>query len=283
MSSISIDPAFEALYNNSALVPDSKKSIDLWEKKSQEARENSECVLGVSYGDSPRQYIDFFPSVEKNAPVLVFVHGGYWQRMDPSFSSFIAPALCGLGFCVAIVGYDLCPDVRVGDITAQIQNACAYVYDHTGDYGIDSNKIYVAGHSAGGHLTAEMMATDWRSVREDLPNDLVKGGLSISGVFDLVPLINTSINEAVGLNDDLAQKNSPMLKKPVSKGPLILVVGADESQGFHDQSDRLQDAWSENLDKISRIDIASTNHFTIMNEFGNSESMMIKIAASLLD
>ncbi len=283
MTEIKINTANEALYNNGALVPDFQGSLDLWRDKSVEARETCACSLGVSYGDSPRQFVDFFPASENNAPVMVFIHGGYWQRMDPSFSSFIAPALNDLGFCVAIVGYDLCPDVSLGDLTRQIQNACAFVFDNASNYGADKNRIYVSGHSAGGHLTAEMMATDWAKIREGLPETLVKGGLSISGVFDLLPLINTTINEAVGLNEKMAKQNSPLLKTPTSTGPLVLVVGANESQGFMDQSDWLQSAWSKDLNQISRIDIANKNHFTVMSEMENPESLLVKVFASLLD
>jgi arylformamidase len=277
-----INPANEALYNNRLLVPDFMSVIDWWEEHSKKARTELTGSLGVSYGDSPRQFVDMFPAADEGAPVMVFIHGGYWQMMDPSFSSFIAPVLRDLGYCVAIVGYDLCPAVTVADITAQIQNACAWVYDHAADYGADAERIYVSGHSAGGHLTAEMMATDWTLVREDLPAQLVKGGLSISGLFDLVPLVETSINDKVGFDQETARQSSPILKNPIATGPLILAVGGDESQGFFDQSDQLAEAWGDHLESIERLDLLGTNHFTVVKQLADPDSPLSKAAASLI-
>jgi len=277
-----IDPANEALYNNRALVPDHMSTIDWWAQKSAETLIITDGALGVPYGDSARQFIDIFPASADTAPIMVFIHGGYWQGLDPSFFSFIAPALNDLGFCVAVVGYDLCPDVTVGDITGQIQAACIFLHDHCADYNTDGTQIYVSGHSAGGHLTAEMMATDWTALRPDLPRDLIKGGMAISGVYDLQPLVKTSINDKVGFDQQSAKENSPIFRKPVSSGPLALIVGASESQGFHDQSDRLQDAWAKDLHFISRVDIAGKDHFTVVNQMAEPNSPMIQVVASLL-
>jgi len=277
-----IDPANEAIYNNRALVPDHMDTIEWWIRKSEETRNTASGQQNIPYGDSERQIMDIFPAPEANAPLMVFIHGGYWQGLDPSAFSFIVPRLNDLGYCVAIVGYDLCPDVTVGDITAQIQKACAYLYKHADDYNADGERLYVSGHSAGGHLTAEMIATDWTSIEDDLPLNLVKGGLSISGLFDLIPIVTTSINDKVGFDDESARLCSPMLRKPVSRGPLILAVGGQESQGFFDQADRLATAWADDLDDIERLDIEGTDHFTVVKQFADPESPLIKAAARLL-
>jgi len=277
-----IDPVNEALYNNRALVPDHMDTIDWWARESSKTREHVACSLGVSYGSSERQTMDVFPASTPDAPIMVFIHGGYWQGLATSFFSFVAPQLNALGYCVAVVGYDLCPDVTVDDITRQIQKACSFIYEHALDYGANGNLLYVSGHSAGGHLTAAMMATEWTAVGDGLPRNLVKGAMSISGVFDLFPLVNTSINVKVGFDETSARQNSPILHKPVSTGPLALVVGACESQGFLDQSDRLRDAWADDLQFISRVDIADKDHFTVVSELARPNSPLIQVAASLL-
>ena len=277
-----IDPANEALYNNRALVPDHMDTIEWWIRKSEETRASAGGQLNISYGDSRRQIMDIFSPPVTNAPIMIFVHGGYWQGLDPSAFSFIAPRLNDLGYCVAIVGYDLCPDVTVGEITAQVQKACAFLYRHAKDYGADPHHLFVSGHSAGGHLTAEMVATDWTKVEDGLPPDMVKGGLSISGLFDLMPIVTTSINDKAGFDENSARLCSPILRKPVSRGRLILVVGGQESQAFFDQADRLATAWANDLDGIERLDIDGTNHFTVVNQFAEPGSPLIGAAAELL-
>ncbi len=277
-----IDPANEALYNNRALVPDHMETIDWWAARSAEARAELSGSLGVSYGDSPRQYIDIFPATTANAPIMVYIHGGYWQGNDPSFSSFIAPRLNALGYCVAVAGYDLCPDVTVDEITAQMRQACAYMYRHAEDYGADPDRLYVSGHSAGGHLTAEMMATNWTAVGDSLPRDLVKGGMPISGLFDLTPLVNTTINDKVGFDERSARRNSPQFRNPVCTGPLMLVVGGNESQGFFDQAEDLAAAWSGKLKSIEQVTIAGTDHFTVVRQLADANSPLIQTAAKLI-
>lgn len=278
---MSIDPAVENLYNNRLRVPDFMDTINWWGERSAEARDNLTSHLGIGYGDSDRQFMDVFPARGANAPVLIFIHGGYWQMMDPGFSHFMAPALTDSGYCVVFVGYDLCPDVSVGGITEQVRNACAFVFDHAPDHGGDPSRIFVSGHSAGGHLTAEMYATDWPDFRKDLPADLVKGALPVSGLYDLVPLVNTSINDKTGMTEETARAFSPLHRKPAGSGNLILAFGGDESRGFHDQAGRLADAWSDEIKEIGILNVKGANHFTVVNQLADPDSPLFRAAVSL--
>jgi len=279
---VAIDPANEKLYNNRAAVPNHMEIIESWAAQSVKARSDTPCTLAVPYGDSARQIIDIFHASSQNAPILVFIHGGYWQGLDPSFFSFIAPELTKAGFCVANVGYDLCPDVRVDDISSQMRQAIRHLYLNAEIYNADRDRIFVSGHSAGGHLTAEMMATDWPKLDASLPTDLVKGGVPISGLFDLTPLLNTSINEKVGMNQDDAVRNSPILRMPTDRMPMVVIVGGNETPGFHEQADRLEAAWGSALSGITRLNVDGCDHFTVVGEMAKPDSNLYQAITGLI-
>ena len=280
---VTIDPINEKLYNNRAAVPNHLEVIESWASESARARNEASCNLGVSYGNSPRQIMDIFPASSPNAPIMMFIHGGYWQGLDPGFFSFIAPALTKAGYCVAIVGYDLCPDVTIDDITGQMRQAIRYLYQNAAIYNADRERIFVSGHSAGGHLTAEMMATDWPELDASLPAGLIKGGVPISGLFDLLPLLNTSINEKVGMAEEDAVRNSPIRRMPVGKIPMIVVVGGNETPAFLEQADRLEAAWSAESGKTSRLNVEGCDHFTIVGEMANPKSSLFQAISGLIN
>jgi len=260
-----IDEEQERHYNARAAVPEYGEFFARWGLRSAGFRETASCRLGVSYGDSDRQELDLFMPEGGNGapPLVVFVHGGYWQGLDRSLFSFTAEALVAAGAAVAVVGYDLCPAVRLDDIAAQIRRALALLWTRAGEFAIDRDRLYISGHSAGGHLTAMMMAD---SAAGDVN---IRGGISISGLFDLVPLINTTMNENLGLNAASARANSPLFMPPRGNAPLLLAVGGDESAGFHDQSDRLADAWG---DRCRRLDIPGCNHFSVVEGMADADS-----------
>lgn len=247
-----------------------------WAARSERTRTTLPCQLGITYGNSPRQFLDIFPVPNKNAPVMLFIHGGYWQALDPHFSSFISEGLTAIGFCTVIVGYDLCPDVSINQITNQVRQAVSYVWRNIEDHGGDRSAIHVSGHSAGGHLAAAMMATNWKDVDVTLPKQLIKGGVAISGVFDLLPLIDTTINEKLGLDSDSAHASSPMFAEPVVSAPLILAVGSLEGEGFESQSDRLRDNWGKYV-SIHRMTLQGCHHLAALEELSTPGSELLKV------
>ena len=261
---IEIDETQEKLYNARAETPDYMDFFDRWAARSADLRAACECRLDIPYGTGPRQRLDFFPAIP-GAPLVMFIHGGYWQGLDKSLFSFVAGPLTEAGIAVAVIGYDLCPTVRLDHIVDEMRQAAAYLTRNAADLGFEARRLYVSGHSAGGHLTAMLMTGGG-------PGDAtIRGGVAISGLFDLAPLIATSMNAKLGLDAASARRNSPLFMTPAGDAPLLLAVGGDESAGFHEQSDRLADAWGE---RCRRLDIPGRHHFSVVEGMADPESAL---------
>ena len=191
---------YETEYNNRARVPDHAQIFARWAsdaaayRERMQAEENAE--LGLAYGTGPRQTVDlFFPEATGHTPLALFVHGGYWRSLEASTFSHMAAGLNSHGIAVAVAGYDLCPQVTIGQIVNQIRTACLFLWRRFGQ------RLMVYGHSAGGHLSACMVATDWKKLDPKAPADLVPAGYSVSGLFDLGPLMHTAMNAELRLDE----------------------------------------------------------------------------------
>jgi arylformamidase len=251
---------YEAQYNNRQRVPEHVEIVERWSLLAAAYRLAGETRMNLPYGARERQRYDIFHAAGGDAPVVVYIHGGYWQRGDRKDYSFVARELNANGVTVAIPSYSLCPAASVMEIGDEMQQCLAAVWKLT------KKRPVVVGHSAGGHLTAEMLARDWTGFA-GVPADLVQRGCAISGVFDLAPLIGTSLNEAIGLTSGTARAASPLFRPPRPKGRrLIAAVGGDESEEFLRQSRAVADAWTKvGIDAKCEI-IAGTNHFTVVDE-----------------
>ena len=207
--------ALDAEYNNREKVEDSADWIARYAAASAETRAALECRLDLAYGTHPGETLDFFPARGGPAPVHVFVHGGYWQRLDKSDSSFVAQALQPAGAAVVVVNYALIPSVHMDELVRQCRASIAWVHRNAPSFGGDPNRIYVSGHSAGGHLVAMLMSTDWRAFG-GLPTDVIKGGCGISGLYDLEPIRLSYLNEVLKLTQESARLNGPVHCPPTS-------------------------------------------------------------------
>ncbi|MGI9406599.1 MAG: alpha/beta hydrolase [Hyphomicrobiaceae bacterium] len=265
MSTTTIDPVLESQYNVSAARADVDAVRADWQARSEAFRATRDARLDLAYGDAPRETLDLFRTNEVDAPLLIFIHGGYWQRGDKSIYSFLAEHLNAAGVHVAVAGYTLCPENTVAEIAAQIRRAAAWLWQNAEDLEINPDRINVTGHSAGGHLTAMMVATDWPAVATGLPADLIKSAIPISGLFDLAPLRQTTINTLVGLTDEDAVKESPIHLKPRSRAPLLITVGGGETQAFHDQAGWLAKAWQGEGGCIETFVEPGADHFDVIN------------------
>ena len=277
------DPAWlDSMYNNRSLVPDYATYFERWIQTSKAVRRNQPCTLDVSYGNSDGEKLDIFPAHAGNAPVVVFIHGGYWRSLDKSDHSFVAPAFTKQGACMVVVNYDLCPAVTIPDITMQMVRALAWVYRNIAQFGGSPQRITVMGHSAGGHLAAMMLACDWPRFAPGLPKGLVGKALSISGIFDLRPLTRTPfLKDSLNLTTADALRASPALLPPPAAGVLNAVAGGNESAEFLRQNPLIKSAWGEKIVTVCNA-LSGLNHFSVLDAFANPKYALHQLALGLI-
>ena len=250
----------EAEYNNRRRVPEHVAIAQRWQAASATYRQNARADLDVAYGPGERNRYDLFRAADPKAPLVVYIHGGYWQRGDRKDYSFLAKELNAAGIDLVLPSYSLCPAVTVMDIIAELRQCLAAVWKNTGKHPL------VSGNSAGGHLTGAMVGTDWSKVA-GVPADLVRAGVAISGVFDLAPLIPTSINDLARLDEASARAASPLLwATPPKSRTLVAAVGGEESSEFLRQSRMIADAWGSAGLATQYLVVPGTNHFTVVDE-----------------
>jgi arylformamidase len=259
----------EAEYNNRRRVPAHAEHAARWQTASAAYRQAAmDAELDLAYGPKERNRYDLFRAGDAKAPLVVYIHGGYWQRGDRKDYSFLAKELNAAGIDLALPSYTLCPSASVMDIIGELRACLVAVWKKTG------KRPVVTGHSAGGHLTGAMAATDW-SRMADAPADLVRAGVPISGVFELEPLIPTSINDLVGLDAASARAASPLLWPPPRKGlKVIAAVGGDESSEFLRQSRVVAEAWARAGLETECLVVPGTNHFTVVDELAKPGSAL---------
>lgn len=271
----------DAMYNNRALVPAYAIHFERWAQASQDAREAHANQCDIAYGDGPLESLDVFPADKPGAPVVVFIHGGYWRSLDKSDHSFIAPAFKNEGACVLIPNYALCPAVTIPQIVMQMVKALAWAYRNARKYGGDPRRIVVVGHSAGGHLAAMLLSCVWPAYARDLPADLVKGAMSISGLYDLEPIRQTPfLQESLRLTPEQVALTSPAFFPRPPRGVLYTLVGAEESAEFLRHNTLMQAAWGKSIVPVCES-IPGHNHFSVLEELTAPWSCLHKLALKL--
>ena len=269
----------EREYNLRAAFPDHPEWFARWAADSAAARRKLNGALDLRYGSGPKQTLDLFPAARPHA-ALMFIHGGYWRALDKQDHSFVAPPLVERGIGVAVVNYDLCPDVSIARIAEQCREAALWLMREGARYDVPAKRLVVAGHSAGGHLAACMLATDWKALAPDAPADLVPAAYSISGVFDLEPLVQVSMNSDLRLDAAEARRVSPIHWPLAHPCEFDAVVGGLESSEFLRQSRMIVDAWSGQA-TTRYEEIPGTNHFTILDALPRADSAMVERLAVL--
>jgi arylformamidase len=256
-------------------VPNVEDYFEASAKRSARVRKKIDCKLDIAYGDTPGQKLDVFPANKKGAPVHIFIHGGYWRALDKHFYSHVAGPMVAAGAAVVIVNYDLCPAVRISDISDQMRRAVAWVYKNIAKFNGNRSKIYVSGHSAGGHLTGMLIATNWAE-ETGLPKNVIKGSAPLSGLFDIEPHRHSQLQPDIRLTAKEAKAQSPMYLPAMVKSPVIVAVGGSEPDLFHWQS--LEYAARLRLQgiKAEYMSMGQDNHFDITDRLGNARDPLTR-------
>ncbi len=279
-----LDPTWlDAQYNNRARVPDHADVMAGWAQASALARSGAAAAqLDVRYGDGAGETLDIFPAPQPNAPVLVFIHGGYWRALDKADHSFVAPSFNADGAAVVVPNYALCPAVRIEHITLQMAAAVAWVWRNAGRFGGNPSRIALVGHSAGGHLAAMLLCCRWKELADDLPAQPVAGALALSGLYDLEPLRHTPMLQAdLQLSPSSVARLSPAFFPRPKGAKLYAAVGLDESDEFLRQNTLIRDVWGPTAVPVCET-VPGSNHFTLLNRLADSRSRVHQLALRLL-
>lgn len=274
----------DSLYNNRLAIPDFQDYFDRWVEKSDAAFRamNDRLERDVPYGDDIMETMDVFLPDGESQALLMFIHGGYWRSLDKKHHAFIAAPYVDAGVAVASMNYSLCPNVTMEHIVRQVIAASVFLYRNASDFKVSRKRIYVAGHSAGGHLTAMALACLWPKVAPGLPQKLFQGGLSISGLYDLRVLTGVpGINCDLRMSADSARMLSPALMPPATSAPLCIAVGGQEIGGFKDQHRIIAQAWPDNIG--ADIPCPGDNHFSILDAFADPQSELFAATMRMMD
>ncbi len=240
--------------------------------QAKKVRETAKSRLNVPYGSSPREKVDIYAADRPNGTVLVYIHGGYWRSGSKEDNCNFVPTFTKRGTTVVLVEYDLCPQVTVTEIVRQTRSAIAWVYKNIVGYGGDPGKIFVSGHSAGGHLTAMALAHDWS--KEGVPQDCIKGAVATSGVFDLDVVMRISVQEQVCMTPEIAALNSPFKNPPRVKCPLVIAVGGAEPKGWQQMSEDYFSYCKRQNMSVEYLIVPQANHYTMSEKLLDESNVL---------
>jgi arylformamidase len=266
----------ELQYNPRTTVANASEIIPAWKIRAEQTRERFKFDADVSYGPHPREVFDFYRAPNSKGTVI-YIHGGYWRMLSKVETSWVADGFMEQGVSVALINYPLCPEVSLGDIRDSIIRAFVYLYRNALNDDERAN-IVVAGHSAGGHLAALHLATDWAS--HGLPENPIAGVIAISGIYDVAPLMQTSMNADIQITGESAPVLNLMASEIKSRTSIVFAVGGDEPSEFHRQAADQAKAWALLNPKI--ISLPQTNHFTVVDSLAKPGSEINRIALAML-
>lgn len=266
--------ALDRQYDNAQKVdPDALKNLRArWAEQNAQARETIRCTLDIPYGPSPGERLDIFrPQRPGLAPVQIYIHGGYWISNDKKDCSYVALGFTGAGFVNVVINYSLIPEVAMKEQVRQCRAAVRWVAEHIRDYGGDPDRIYVTGHSAGGHLAVSLL-TD-----PDIVPGRIKGISSLSGLYDLEPVWLSFVNEKLGLIPRDVEALSPVRLQPRADVPLLLTIGDREGDDYIRQMTDLAAAWRKRMPRLVALIIPQTDHFTMRAALDNPNSAICNL------
>jgi arylformamidase len=256
----------DAQYNLRVAVKDAVAHLGECARRSGIVRAELDPRLDVPYGPSHAERANVFPAARPGAPVFVFIHGGYWQRLDKNDFDYVAAPFVAAGAAVVNVDYALAPRVAMDEIVRQVRAAIAWTWREAAGFNGDPARIHVAGHSAGGHLAAMAALTDWAGFAPGLPAGLVKSATAISGLYELEPVRHTYLNDALKLDAAAARRNSPVIHIGKHAAPMALVVGADETPEFLRQQRHFAEALAAAGVAAEAVEVPRRHHFDVIHD-----------------
>ncbi len=272
---------FDAQYNPSLALPDPAAPGRHFVATAERARAELPATLNVPYGPTLEETLDIFPADQPNAPVFVFIHGGYWRALSSKEFSGVALGLHARGITTVVINYALCPRVAIDEIVRQTRAALAWTLRHIQTYGGDPARVAIGGHSAGGHLTAMALQTAWA---EDygLPQDPFVAAIPFSGLFDIEPLRFSYLQPQIQLDDGIIRRNSPAFSVRPCKTPLWIAWGGAESTEFARQSALYHQAWQAAGNRSELRAVPDANHFTVIAGLEDGDSEVCRWLADTL-
>ena len=257
-------------YNIRLDVPDFETYLEKWKTLSRLAENELHFIKDLAYGNLHRECLDVFPSGVAGSKTLLFIHGGYWQRFDKSLFHFIAGAFAKYDVTTVLMNYPLAPYATMDMIVAACKKARHWLNDNLVRLNGDPNQLFIAGHSAGAHLAAMILAME----KNENSKHAIKGVCAISGLFNLMPVQLSDINDVIQMNKAMAVKNSPAFLRPPETGNLLLTVGGVETAEFKDQSNELYNNWKNKISSIEMLHLPRLHHFSIVDSIHDSNSLL---------
>lgn len=262
----------EYQYNPRVSVTNYPEHVATRARASRSTRAKLKSHCDVPYGQSQGTVLDIFPAKDEKSPVQLYIHGGYWRGGSKNDYSFIAEPFVDAGITMVLLEYDLCPKVTLRDIVHQVRSGIAWCYQNISGYGGDPEQLYISGSSAGGHLVAMALNHDWELA--NLPPDLIKGAVAITGVYDLDPVFHVSVNKDIRLTPELARSFSPMVHPPGQRTPLVIAVGASETPGWIQMSRDFYTLCAQQGVECGYLEVPGAHHFSVSAQLGDPASVL---------
>ncbi len=265
-------------YNNRHHVPDFNNYLTKWEDLSRQAERKYNIIKNIPYGNLPREFLDVFPAANPGSKTIIFIHGGYWRMFDKSSFYFVADAFASYDVTTVLINYPLAPAASMDQIVTSCRKTLHFVHNNVAAYNGDPMKIYAVGHSAGGHLAAMLASLDVQHPYEGL----IQGVCAISGLFNLIPIQRSNLNESLFLDEDTARKNSPTQLIPSPQCAITLAVGGDETEEFKAQSQELLACWKDKAKDIQLLSLPGLNHFSVLDSVRDAKAPLHRAICNLM-